>query len=550
MNAILFAKTSTELTDDDKKYIKQAQDIIRGNNEHVKNKKKSKIIIITILLLALIIIAFCTIFAIVNLRSNKILKNISIMGVDISNTTRDEAKEKLNAKLNEKLETELVLKHNEQVFTLVPKQIEFSYDVENVINTAFSIGRNENLIKNNFTILKHLLGKQSENLKPNVSLNSDLLASCVAQINSQITDAVQEPSYEIDGKNLVITAGKDGYKVISDELKEKIVDEMLKDIGTSEEIEIPFEMAKCDSINIEEIHKNIYKEAIDASYTTNPFSIKASSTGLDFAISLDEAKKMLEENKDTYTIKLKVLYPKVSTDDIGQEAFPDLLSSYSTNFASSSSNRANNIILATSKINGTVLMPGETFSYNETVGRRTISRGFKEAGAYANGQVVSAVGGGICQVSSTLYNAVLRANLDIVDRSNHMFQVGYVPIGTDATVSWGSPDFKFKNNRNYPIKIVASADGRVCKIRVFGLKQDDDCDVEIVSYRTGTISYKTTYTTDSSLAAGETKVVQKGSNGATSVAYRILKRNGNVVSKTLLSSDRYQPHNQIIARGN
>lgn len=550
MNAILFAKTSTELTDDDKKYIKQAQDIIKGSNENKKSNKKLKVILIIILLLALIIIAFCTIFAILNLRSNRIVKNIGVMGIDVSKLTREEAKEKISNALNEKIETELVLKHNDQNFTLVPKQIEFSYDVESVVNDAFSIGRNEGIIKDNFTVFKHLIGKQSENLKPNVSLNSDLLTSCIEQINSQITDAVKEPSYEVNGKNLVITAGKDGYKVITDELKEKIVEEMLKDVGTSEEIEIPFEMAKCDSINIEEIHKNIYKEPVNASYTTNPFTIKASSTGLDFAISLDEAKKMLEENKDTYTIKLKVLYPKVSTEDIGQEAFPDLLSSYSTNFASSSSNRANNVSLATSKINGTVLMPGETFSYNSTVGQRTLSRGFKEAGAYANGEVVSAVGGGICQVSSTLYNAVLRANLDIVDRLNHMFQVGYVPIGTDATVSWGAPDFKFKNNRKYPIKIVASSAGRVCKIRIFGLKQNDDCDVEIVSYKTGTINYKTTYTTDSSLVAGETKVVQKGSNGATSVTYRVLKRNGSVVSKTLMSSDRYQPHNQIIARGN
>ena len=218
-------------------------------------------------------------------------------------------------------------------------------------------------------------------------------------------------------------------KVKQDDLKQKIITEMTNNIGNSSEIEIPFESAKCQSINIEEIHQNIYKEPVDASYTTNPFSIKASSNGLDFAISVDEAKKKISGNDETYTIPLKTLYPKVS------------------------------------------LMPGETFSYNQTVGQRTLKAGFKEAGAYANGQVVSSVGGGICQVSSTLYNAVLRANLDIVDRSNHMFAVGYVPIGTDATVSWGAPDFKFKNSRTYPIKIVASTSGRKCYIKIFGQAQ-------------------------------------------------------------------------------
>ncbi|MGD7407579.1 VanW family protein, partial [Ralstonia pseudosolanacearum] len=185
------------------------------------------------------------------------------------------------------------------------------------------------------------------------------------------------------------------------------------------------------------------------SFTKDPYSITAAANGIDFAISLDEAKSIITGDKKEYEIPLKVLRPTVSNDDLGIDAFPDELASYSTNYSSSGASRSNNIALATSKINGTVLMPGETFSYNGIVGRRTKEAGFQEAGAYSNGQVVNEVGGGICQVSSTLYNAVLRSNLEVTDRHNHMFQVNYCPIGTDATVSWGAPDFKFKNNRNY-----------------------------------------------------------------------------------------------------
>ena len=194
-------------------------------------------------------------------------------------------------------------------------------------------------------------------------------------------------------------------------------------------------------------------------------------------------------------------------------------------------------------------MPGETFSYNRTVGQRTVGAGFKEAGAYVNGQVTTAIGGGICQVSSTLYNAVLRANLEVTARTNHMFPVGYVPIGTDATVSWGSPDFKFKNNRNYPVKIVATTGGKNVYIKIFGLKEDSDYEVQIQSYTTGSIPFKTTYTKDASLAPGEEKVVQNGSNGCYSAAYKILKKDGKEVSRTLISRDTYQPHNKVIARG-
>ena len=103
-------------------------------------------------------------------------------------------------------------------------------------------------------------------------------------------------------------------------------------------------------------------------------------------------------------------------------------------------------------------MPGEVFSYNETVGQRTREAGFKEAAAYQDGEVVQEIGGGVCQVSSTLYCATVFANMETVEREAHYFLVNYLPPAHDATVSWPSPDFKFRNSRNYPIKIVANAD--------------------------------------------------------------------------------------------
>ena len=318
----------------------------------------------------------------------------------------------------------------------------------------------------------------------------------------------------------------------------------------TDSIEVPVEEVQPDGIDIDKIHSEIYKEATDAYYTTDPYAVYPSSNGLDFDISIDEAKQMVSTPQDTYTIPLKTLYPNVTTNEIGREAFPDLLATYSTSYASSNANRSTNIALAASKINGTVLMPGEEFSFNGTVGKRTASAGFKTATVYSNGQVTTDYGGGICQVSSTLYNSVLRANLEITNRVNHTFTVGYVPIGLDATVSWGAPDFKFKNSRNYPVKIVATTSNKRLTISVYGLKEDVEYEVELVSYKTGTVPYSTVYTTDSSLGKGKTKVVQSGSNGATSVAYKILKLNGQEVSRTLLSKDTYSPHNQIIARGN
>lgn len=551
MNAILYTGNNNELSNEDLEHIKQAEEIIERNNKKSSDKKekksKLKVWIILFILIIVLVLFFSSIFALLNINNDKIIQNISIIGIDVSNLTREEAKEKIKKQLDERLNTDIIFKHNNQTFTLIPTAIEFNYNIEVAVEKAYEIGRNGNIFENNFEIIKQY--KIQQDLPIDIKYNEDLLKTIVPQMNENFEDGIKQPSYDINDNTLTINSGKDGYIVKYEELKQKVLNKLINNNYSTDSIEIPVETKTRDSIDIEKIHSEIYKEPVDATYSTNPYKITASSTGLDFAISIDEAKERIQEEKENYDIPLKVLYPSVSTDDIGIEAFPDLIASYSTSYATSSANRSNNVALAASKINGVVLMPGDTFSYNNTVGKRTISAGFKEAGAYSNGQVTTEVGGGICQVSSTLYNAVLRANLEIVDRTNHMFQVSYVPIGTDATVSWGAPDFKFKNSRDYAIKIVAKTSNKKVYIQIYGLKEENEYDVEILSYRTGTISYRTTYTTDNNLQEGETKVIQSGSNGAYSVTYRILKQNGKEVSRTLISRDTYQPHNQIIARG-
>lgn len=546
MNAILINDKGDALTPDELAHFNEAQRIVNQNNR--KNNLKLKIAIILLVVIVILSLSFSTGFALANVNSEEIQENISIMGIDVSDLTIEEAKEKVNNTLEDRLTTDIILKHNEETYTFTPNEIQFIYDIDSAINEAYAIGRGGNIFENNFAILKQK--KNILDFIPRVSMNEDLVKEIEPTLNDGFEDGVKQPEYNRDGNKLIIVQGKNGYKVNMEKLKEEIVGKLLAKTYSTDPIDIPVVEGKCDSIDIESLHQTIYKEPLDATFTKNPYKITASETGLDFDVSIEEAKSIITGDKDEYTIPLKTLYPSVTTDDISLEAFPNRLATYTTNYSSSSYSRANNVELAAEKINGTVLMPGDVFSYNDTVGRRTTQAGFQEAPAYANGKVVSEVGGGICQVSSTLYNTVLRSNLEVVDRTNHMFPVSYCPIGTDATVSWGAPDFKFKNNREYAIKIVAETSGRNLTVDIYGLNQDDDCDVEIVSYRTGTVGYRTTYTTDSSLSSGKTKVIQSGSNGATSVTYRILKRDGEEVSREEISRDTYSPHNQIIARGN
>ena len=229
----------------------------------------------------------------------------------------------------------------------------------------------------------------------------------------------------------------------------------------------------------------------------------------------------------------------------------DKIASAQTDASSSSSGRLTNIRLSLAAINGLRLQPGETFSFNGTVGERTTARGYKAAGAYSAGEVVSEVGGGICQVSTTLFNAVVKADLEITERHNHSMPVGYVDKGKDATVNWGGQDFKFTNNTDSEIYIGAYlTDSKRVRIGVFGKLLEDGKYITVEAVTTGTHGFSTEYQTDFTLGPGEEKVIQEGRTGYSAEAYKIVwSADGKQLSKELLCTSRYQSRNKIVAVG-
>ena len=264
---------------------------------------------------------------------------------------------------------------------------------------------------------------------------------------------------------------------------------------------------------------------------------------------MEEAKKIISEEKDSYEIPLKIDKAKVKTEDLGDKLFKETLSKFTTIYDAGNTSRGTNIAIAARTINNTVILPGETFSYNKILGNTTKEKGYQLGTAYVGGKVVPAYGGGICQVSTTLYNAAIYANLEIVERYNHSYSVSYVSGSRDATVSYGGKDFKFKNSRTYPIKIVASAKNGVISVSLKGIKEEKEYDIEITSTTLSTTPYQTTYQDNPNLEEGKQKVIQVGHNGIKSKAYKTVKYNGKVISKTLLSADTYQPMNRVIEKG-
>ena len=253
-----------------------------------------------------------------------------------------------------------------------------------------------------------------------------------------------------------------------------------------------------------------------------------------------------KEGKE-FEVKAKAIVPSITKEDLEKNLFKDVLGEYTTT-VNGSSVRKNNVRLAGEKCN-VILLPGEEFSYNQTVGKRTKENGFGEAGAYLNGETVQEVGGGVCQASSTLYNAVVLANLEVTERTNHTYISSYVPIGRDATVSWGGPDFKFKNNRDYPIKIEASYAGGKLTCKIIGTDVDGSY-VKFTSERTGDVAYNTKYENDATIPEGQQVTKQAGSNGGKAVSYRLVyDKDGKLLSKKKEANSYYKGHEAIIAVG-
>lgn len=511
-----------------------------------KRKRKKKILIVSLILIVLIAI-FSTIFAFININNEKIISGVTIKGIEVSGLTKEEAMAKLETIYSEKLEKDLKLKYGEYESELNPTLMEVKYDIEKAVNEAYLLGKDGNIIINNYKILSTLIQKKDINV--DMTLNEEVTKQTINDMGQNLPGIMLESSYTVEGNKLVITKGKDGIVIDTETLLNKVKNTLNNINKTEEYIEIPTTNKSPAPIDIDKIHSEVYKEAKDAYYTKNPFTVYPEVEGVDFDV--EAAKKTIEaENKEEYIIQLKITKPKVTIDQIGPEAFPDQLSIFKTRYDASDKDRTTNLVLACKKLDGKVIMPGETFSYNSSLGPRSTATGYKNAKVYENGEVVDGIGGGICQISSTLYNAALMADMEIVERRNHQFVTSYVGAGRDATVVYGLTDFKFKNTRKYPIKLKASSVSGIATISIFGIKEEER--EYTYTFKTNTIStipFTTKYVEDTSLKPGQEVVKQKGANGLVTQTYMTKMKNGKVISSQLLSKDTYSAMQKIIRRG-
>lgn len=294
--------------------------------EKLGKSHKRKVAIITVLLFVIAISLVSTIFSVIYMGKDIIAPNIYLGSINIGGLTKEEAKEKIAKRYEEKSNKEIkaVLKDYEQI--IKPEMVEFNADINKLVDLAYMEGRNGNIIENNYTIISRYFNKK--NLEISYNINEELMQKLLEEIAGKIPEKVKEPSYNVDGTKLFVYPGMKGNEVNKLSLREKIVS-IMKDIDKiSDEdlkITIPVDIKQPNNIDIEKIHNEIYEKPENATYNEQTKELKLDKDGLDFAISMDEAKNMLKEKKEEYIIPLRKVKAEITYDKLGKDIFPDLL---------------------------------------------------------------------------------------------------------------------------------------------------------------------------------------------------------------------------------
>ncbi|MGN0981764.1 MAG: VanW family protein [Candidatus Limivicinus sp.] len=399
--------------------------------------------------------------------------NVYIGGLFAGNMSREQIDAVLmENKWDEQVGTTLLVQLPAEVsFELNSCQSGAKLTREQAVDAALRYGHDSNWYENLFRYLLNYIGPVDIDLVER-PLNEDYIRQCMAEGTAKLDEATADTGYTVDEKAELLRLRKGAGQIRLDEeaLYERLCQALRAD---SREIQFTQLTGSITMPDFQKIHDELAVEPADA-YFNEDFTIVPEINGCWFQVAEAEDLWKAAEPGDLVEIPLELTYPENTEESLSAMLYRDKLGSQTTYYTWSTDNRISNINLVAEKLNGHIMMPGDVFSYNEFVGQRTKEAGFLEAGAYDNGEVVQEVGGGICQVSSTLYCATMYAQLETVERTNHYFKVDYLDYGLDATVSWPKPDFKFKNCRDYPVKIVAYCDNeeKALTIEIWGTDVD------------------------------------------------------------------------------
>ena len=382
---------------------------------------------------------------------------------------------------------------------------------------------------------------------PQLDVDGAKLTDTCETLADTLDCTLVDGSYRLEnGQGLYITKPRDGEKLDGGALRTLLEQRLAaRDLSPAECV---YQERQAAALDVQALHDELEGKTVSAVCDKSTGRPTQSHVGVTFDVAEVQSQLDAAAPGAEFLADAEVQFPAVTTEELETAMFRDVLGTSTTKCAGPWG-RHQNIRLAAKAINGNIYNPGEEFWYNAAVGQRTEARGFQPAAAYSGGRTVTSIGGGICQVSSTLYYATLLSDLKIVLRYAHMFDPGYMPVtGCDATVSWGGPDFAFRNDTDYPIKIVTSYndDTNELTVTIMGTRVNDNYVVmtnQFLSYS----EFKVVYKEDESVSPGDQVVDQYGHNGYEVRTYRnVYDGEGKLLRSTVEATSDYDRGDKII----
>ncbi len=517
-------------------------------------KLKTKyIIIIAAAAFAALMLCVASVFSYMILTNDTVYTGVRVNGQDVSKLGEQELRVLLENKYQAPSENlDITLKTDKSTLTARYSDLGARFDTDACAKAAYSVGRHGNIFVRLFEITKTAISGTDIDLP--LIYDEEKLDRFIEEFYDLTLINVKEGALLISDIGVEILAGSHGEYIDKAETKQ-LVKELLE-ANSSGTIEPEVIITPPSKFNVDELYQQIISETADASYVVENSTLKLIPHRNGRHIDKNVLENIISEleNKENVSRQLPVsiVTPDITSDEAQALLFRDELASYNTYFGTGTQNgknRGHNMGLAVAKINNLILAPGDEFSFNDVVGRRNAENGYKMAHVYSAGKIVDGIGGGICQVSSTMYNAVLKADLAVTERRNHSFTVGYVPLGQDATAFYGAVDFKFVNSTKWPIKLLASVKNNRVYITIKGTIENPNKEVIISNKVLKSTPFTEVITEDPTKPVGYTEVTVPGQTGYVVDTFKTVKVDGKVVSQTKLHTSSYRAYAQQVIKG-
>ena len=531
------------------------------------NENRKTVLIALCGLALVLILGFMSIFFISTSDpyENTILNNVYIADIHVGGMTKDEAISAVKQATSHTypvLDMLVNLSGNE--IRLSPKDTDVSLDAKAAVNAAYDYGRTGTKAEQEKAYQASLSEKHIIGLLPYLELNEDYIRQTLNAYAQNTGSTLTQPTYGLDSGvpdvkakdfnpakapavNLVIRTGTPGISFDADSVYDQILDaySLHNFLVTVDGLNT---VGEPDPVDIEAIYEEFCIEPVNASINLQSYETIPGSYG--FGFDLAKARKQLSQAGYGEEIRIPMEYIEPAVLNANM-FFQDVLAEYETSYRDSG-NLQTNLMLACEAINGTILNPGESFSFNNTVGQRTSAKGYKYADDQISTDKNRILGGGISQVSSALYYCALVSDLNVTNRTAHSLIPGYSDYGLDAAVGWATPDLKFTNTLGLPIRIDASAEGGKVKVSIMGTDERNyfvAMDYEISGTRAFQTEYKD-FKADNDEGYKNGEVIQQGSVGYVIKTYRLKydDKTGELISRDFVTTTQYVSVPKIIAR--